>query len=119
MKTLGEILLLHFLWLFPFWSPEDVQGRAAAQALLAVDLPRGPLAAGMSWPPPGRPGYHRGGVGRGAQPLCPLCFPQLEAVLLLLPWGPCGWDEAAPFFWHSLFFIVMDFKELLLFKEFW
>lgn len=50
------------------------------------------------------------------------CAPQislLEAVLPLLSRCPCGRDEAAPFFWHLLLFIVTDFKELLLFKDFW
>lgn len=68
-------------------------------------VPRDPLATGTAWPAP-------------VHPVAPV------GSCSLLPRRPCGWDEAAPFFWHFVaffffFLIVPDFKELLLFTDFW
>ena len=46
MKVLREVLLLHFLWLFPFRSPGDVQGRAVARAPPAAVVPADPTRCG-------------------------------------------------------------------------
>lgn len=75
------------------------------------------MCPGTHWPH-GHPHHHLGCVGGGAEPLCTLYF-LLEALLPSCPGAPAVGMRQLNFCGTSFFLIVPDFKELLLFTDFW